>query len=384
SIELPVDEAPAEAIAAESTRVAPAPGAVAEEPTRPEIELPAEPTRPAAQRPTPAAPGEPAPAAGPAPADAFEEDVPSVVVSEDDLAAPSAGAPPKAPLAPEPTWVGEEPVEVPRSRAPLVAGLVIGGLVVLGGAGLGAWLLFGRAPSEPVATELGGPDPGSTTAPEEEPADEPAAPANEAAEGEAPVAADEGADALAAESEGDDATDETAEGTLAEAGDAAEGDGGEEGETATASEEAVPADELEGFELDLPRVSRRARRLSRDQRIGYATRFRNRALRAYRSEAYDEAEELYRRALTFNSWDVASVEGLARTTAQLERYPEALAWATLATERNPRSAVAYRVLGDVWRQAGHPDEAARAYRRGLAREPSDRWLRQRLREVEEE
>ena len=58
--------------------------------------------------------------------------------------------------------------------------------------------------------------------------------------------------------------------------------------------------------------------------------------------------------------------------------PEAVAWAELAVSRNPRSAIAYRVQGDVWRQAGHLDRAAQAYRDGLSRAPQDRWLRQRL------
>ena len=78
----------------------------------------------------------------------------------------------------------------------------------------------------------------------------------------------------------------------------------------------------------------------------------------------------------------AACEGLARAIAQQSRFPEAIAWANLAVERSSRSAASYRVLGDIWRQAGHPDEAARAYRRGLARDPRDRWLRRRLRELD--
>ncbi|HBQ19897.1 MAG TPA: hypothetical protein DEF51_55145, partial [Myxococcales bacterium] len=62
-------------------------------------------------------------------------------------------------------------------------------------------------------------------------------------------------------------------------------------------------------------------------------------------------------------------------------FPEARAWAQLAVDRNPRSAATYRILGDVWRQAGFDDEARDAYRRGLRRVPDDRWLRQRIRDL---
>ena len=58
--------------------------------------------------------------------------------------------------------------------------------------------------------------------------------------------------------------------------------------------------------------------------------------------------------------------------------------AKLAVERNPRSAATHRVLGDIWRQAGVPERARRAYRRGLRRHPDDRWLRQRLQDVRRE
>jgi len=140
---------------------------------------------------------------------------------------------------------------------------------------------------------------------------------------------------------------------------------------------------IEAYELELPRVSARARRMSEADRLRRAGRHRARAMRAYRDEEWADAVENFSAALTYNNWDVAAVEGMARTKAQLGEYPEAVAWAELAVQRNPRSATTFRVLGDVWRQAGHDDRARAAYRRGLRRHREDRWLRQRLRDLEE-
>lgn len=192
--------------------------------------------------------------------------------------------------------------------------------------------------------------------------------ANDLARSDVEEAAEEEGEGAEADGDADDASSIDADADARGAG-------------AAASAAPLPREALETFDLVRPRLSRRARRLSDAQRRQNATHLKTRALRAYRSAEYAEAEQLYREALTFNTWDVAAVEGLARTLAQQERFPEALAWARLAVERNPRSATAHRVVGDVWRQAGHPDEAIRAYRRGLARSPNDRWLRRRLADV---
>src|SRR5690606_22337507 len=158
---------------------------------------------------------------------------------------------------------------------------------------------------------------------------------------------------------------------------------GELDEAAPAVGEVVPREQLEGFRLERIRLSRRARRMSEAERRRQALRSRSTGLRLYREGDYAGAEAAFREALEHVPRDTAAMEGMARATAQQSRFAEALAWARLAVQRNPRSATAYRVLGDVWRQAGYPDEAVRAYRRGLARAPDDRWLRQRLREVRE-
>jgi tetratricopeptide (TPR) repeat protein len=314
------------------------------------------------------------------------------------------------PLSQQPTYVGAEPR--PESRVGLVVGLAAAGvLLVAAGAGT-AWLVFGGEPppAEGAAVEPAAAPEASASAPREgapdspsaapEPASEPAAVAGadapeDAPEGpagsEPPAGAGEGAEAQsdaeledaeaeAAEEEPADAEAAAAEEELAEADEPEPSEAGSE----AAAGGAVPREEIEAFELDRPRASRRARRMSESQRRRMANRLKGRALRAYRADEHAEAERLYREALTYNSWDVAAVEGLARATAQQGRYPEALAWARLAVDRNPRSGTAYRVLGDVWRQAGYPDEAARAYRRGLVRSPRDRWLRRRLSEVRSE
>jgi tetratricopeptide (TPR) repeat protein len=167
-------------------------------------------------------------------------------------------------------------------------------------------------------------------------------------------------------------------------------EGAEEGEEEAndADEEHAPAAgeraEVQPFELELPRLSRRARRMTVRQRRRQSTRLKASALRSYREEDYAAAERLYREAMEYNNWDVGAVEGLARSTARQSRFDEAVAWAQLAVSRASRSPIAYRVLGDVWRQAGHPDEARAAYERGIARSPNDRWLRQRLRDIEGE
>jgi len=158
------------------------------------------------------------------------------------------------------------------------------------------------------------------------------------------------------------------------------------GDDAAPAPSAGPAsiEAIEAFELERLRVSARARRMPEADRRRLAGRIRARALRAYREESWDAAATAYREALAFNDWDVASIEGMARTRARQGNFPEAIAWAELAVQRNPRSPATHRVLGDVWRQAGHSDRARSAWRRGLRRHPDDRWLRQRIRELDAE
>ncbi len=347
----------------------------------PPPDLPFEPTMPAAAAPEPPAPEPVAEPEPPAPAsERISTEPRDLPVEPTVVVHPSLTAPQQ----PQPTYrvdvssgavqLEEEPPQLPkRSAGPFIALGVLVGLLVLGGGGALVWFLVlaprevepavvaseptvtvtDPAPSEPAPSE---PAPSEPAPPAEPVAVQPAEPAEPPTE---PIAAEP----VAEEGEGEE---------LAE----------EEAAPAPAPGQVIPRDQLEGFELDLPRLSPRARRMSEAERRTQSIRLRSAALRAYRDENYAEAEGLFRQALEHVPWDVAAVEGLARATAQQSRFAEAIAWGNLAVERNPRSAAAYRVLGDVWRQAGHPDEAARAYRRGLFRDPQDRWLRQRLREVQ--
>jgi tetratricopeptide (TPR) repeat protein len=272
-----------------------------------------------------------------------------------------------------------------KSRLGLVIGVAAAAAIALAAGGAALWFVV-LAPEETVevaATDAPGESPTANANPPTEPEGVEATPGADPTSdsvvpdpGEAPAEGSEDDEVGADGDEGEDAEGEAGE----------DEDADEEGDDSASSApgEVVPRAELEGFELALPTLARRARRMPRPQRTRTARTLRAQAIRAYRADDFAEAERLYREAMTYETWDVAAAEGAARSIAQQRRLPEALAWANLAVERNPRSGAAYRVLGDVWRQAGHPDEAARAYRRGLARRPADRWLRQRLRDVRAE
>ncbi|MFK7991808.1 MAG: hypothetical protein AB8I08_37670 [Sandaracinaceae bacterium] len=284
---------------------------------------------------------------------------------EDAQTPPGTAAPPILPATPtRASHPGEAPARVtlpPPAVRVVASGVMkafLAGSFCLGAAGLSffGWALYvtrGRAavPEAPVGT--------------------PVAPATAASSSEAPstiVAPEAPAPAEAAT--------EVEPGLEEPTGD--EGDGEADGEHAPAAGERA---EIQPFELSIPRLSRRARRMNVRQRRRQSSRLKASAMRAYREENFEEAERLYREAMTFNNWDVGAVEGLARSTARQSRFDEAVAWAQLAVSRASRSPIAYRVLGDVWRQAGHPEEARSAYERGIARSPNDRWLRQRLRDI---
>lgn len=356
-----------------ATDAASAPAPLPGEPTRPQVgadEIAYEPTRPAAVAPEPS-PQDPAPD----PALPAAEDLPvspTVVVDQAALQqqqeqhrlqsgsraagtesgeAPLPAEPPASaePMPPSVTYVVDEPPK--RSSAGLVIGVVAGALLLLSALGVGVYFLVFRAG--------GTDDPNATGAPADD--DPSATPA---------ITPPSGPVEVEGEGEEDEEPPEDDEGTA--------------GARGTGSSAVVDLETLEGAEADPPATSRRARRMNEAQRRRMASRLRHRALQRYRAEDWEEAERLYREALTYNSWDVAAVEGVARSLAQRERYPLALAWANLAVERNPRSGTAYRVVGDVYRQAGHPEQALRAYRRGLRRQPEDRWLRRRVRELRED
>ncbi|MCB9593422.1 MAG: hypothetical protein H6719_11880 [Sandaracinaceae bacterium] len=267
----------------------------------------------------------------------------------------------------------EEAYVVPgtKSSMGLWIGLAIGGvLVVAVGVGLGYAFMSGGSGDSIVATESGA-DPEPAVEPTQAVAD-PAEPVvREPSEPNAPPNAQPNAEP--------DGTEPIAE----------DGEEGEEGEEDADDEPVAPVAagtvsiaDVEAYELELPRLSRRARRMTQAQRRQQSGRLRARAFAAYRAERWEDAATSYAEALTINDWDVASVEGMARTRARQERFPEAVAWAELAVQRNARSAATFRILGDVWRQAGHPDRAREAWRRGLRRHPDDRWLRQRIRDLE--
>ena len=254
--------------------------------------------------------------------------------------------------------------------------------MLLAGGGAAGYLLFGSgdtsvavSSTSPVADEpSNGSDPttSATAATREEGA---------AAGQEGAATSEEGTDEPAEPASADPGTAES-EPDPREGGSEGGSEGGERrGRRRHTGRCATSIEEIESYELERPRPNRRARRMPEAQRRRQATRLRAIGQRQYRDGEHAEAEESYRRALSFNDWDVASLEGLARAVAQQGRYPEAIAWADLAVQRNPRSAAAYRVLGDVWRQAGHPDRARRAYRQGLRRRPGDRWLTRRIREL---
>ena len=233
----------------------------------------------------------------------------------------------------------------------------IAGVVLLAALAGVAVLVFGSGDDPPTADAS------------EPPSDSPETPAPEATA----ASPDEAPDVASPDETSEDAAEETAE-----AADPAN----EVGETDAPPSDAT-REEMLAFELEPPRPSRRVSRMSQADRRRRSTRAKRLALSAYRDGEHAESERLYREALTYNSWDVAAVEGLARAIAQQGRFPEARAWAQLAVDRNARSAQAYRVLGDVWNQAGFADDARNAWRRGLVLDPSDRWLRQRLSELDE-
>lgn len=263
----------------------------------------------------------------------------------------------------------DEPIEIPGRKVPI--GLIVGGLVaalvIVGvGIGVGFVLMSGGSREEPVDGPTGAAPGGQAVEdPVAAPSEEPPAP-----EEAAPAAPTEAAPPPPSEA-------------VAEAPADAEGeDHGEDAMPAPAGG-AASIEEIEAFDLPLPRVSRRARRLSDAERLSQGGRHRARGLSAYREQRWDDAVRELTAALEHNDWDVAAMEGLARTRARQGQFPEAVAWAELAVRRNSRSAATHRILGDVWRQAGHDDRALAAWRRGLRRHPEDRWLRMRIRELSE-
>ena len=264
--------------------------------------------------------------------------------------------------------------EVPKSNVGLMIAGALGVVLIVGvGVGIGYFLMTPDAPEAVAANPSAVAD---EAAADEAVADESASAGSMADE----AVADE---AVADEAVADEAVADEAEALPddAAADSAAPDDTTDQASPTPAGEQASIA-AIEAFELSLPETSPRARRMTEAERRSQSGRFRGRALRAYRAGEFSEAATHYRTALTYNDWDVASVEGMARTMARQGNFPEAIAWAELALRRNPRSAMAYRVLGDVWRQAGHPDRARSTWRRGLRRHRDDRWLRQRLRDLD--
>ena len=283
-----------------------------------------------------------------------------------------------------------------RSTGLIVGGVLVALVVVLGGVAAAVMLGGDEEPSAPVATLPGGAGDGAeaetaeaetaeTQSAETQTAETQSAetqtPEAEATDPEDPEAAASDSPLDAADPGADDP--EGADGESADAEPLGEDDPGETPDApAAAPAGGTTVAEIEAFELVRPETSARARRMSDADRRRQAGRFRARGLRAYRAEHWSDAARLFRQALSYNDWDIASVEGLARTHAQQNNFPEAVAWAELAVQRNPRSPATFRVLGDVWRQAGHPDRARQVWQRGLRRHPRDRWLRRRLRELE--
>lgn len=294
----------------------------------------------------------------------------------------SAEGPVPDPIAGVPTHVGEP--ELPKSNTGLVVGAVLGALLLLTGLGVGVYFLVfaGEGGDDPVAVD--DTDDTSTDTdetPDEDPVDDDTTD-EPVVEGDTPVVEPVAGAMEVTEPGGDEPTEADPDPEPVEADpepteeEPAAADPGPTGQVDLAT--------LEGAEADMPSTNRRARRMDDDERRRSASRLRGQALQRYRAEEWTEAERLYREALTFNDWDVAAIQGVARSLARQERYPLALAFANLAAERNPRSAAAIRVIGDIYRQAGHPEQALRTYRRGLRRHPDDRHLRSRVRELRQE
>lgn len=372
-----------------------APTALALDATQPAVQIPTE--DPGRATPVPSAPYDPSqPATGP------DDDLPSepTIVVDPSVTGPAAPtysmnlSSGEVAIAPDPAPAFDQPLEWegrPSSRTGLYVGVALVCLLGVGGGVAGYVLLAPSASNGEVAISGAGPDveePGAAVVAEAvDPGVEPddvsgdlEAPGDEGPGDEGPGDEALADQALADEALGDEAL---ADEGLAEPDDETEGVA--EGDAAgDAPANVATREELESFELDLPSLARRARRMNDGQRRRLTTRLKSQALRHYRAERYAEAEEAYRETLTYNTWDVAAVEGLARATAQQGRFPEAIAWGRLAVSRNPRSSAAYRVLGDVWRQAGESPAAAAVYRQGLRRHPGDRWLRQRLRDLSED
>lgn len=363
---------------AESTQVSDEPEAIHTDPGLDvpyEGDLVSEETRPAAARPEEAAtPSEPP----------DEPDHPERTTSEDFVPVSTVIVDPASLRQPAPVYTMDlesgavsmqsaaydEPLEVPgrRSPLPLIAGGLIAAVVIVGvGVGVG-YVVMSSSTDAPSVAPVASVDPAGAVAPPEGAAapDAPAPPEGAVA---APAVAPEPAPA----------------GTPGEEAEAAEPDDDVAEAAAPAPTAGAPAsvEAIEAYELELPRVSRRARRMPQAERRRQANRLRARGLAAYREERWDDAAREFAAALEHNDWDVASIEGMARTRARQGQFPEAVAWAELAVQRNARSAATFRILGDVWRQAGHDDRALAAWRRGLRRHPGDRWLRQRIRELSE-
>ncbi len=103
-----------------------------------------------------------------------------------------------------------------------------------------------------------------------------------------------------------------------------------EDEVADAAAVTAHADEVTetdaGFELEMPHVPPRIRRLSWRTRRRRARNHRIVALRLFGRMRYERAEEAWREALVYDPRDRYTAQGLARTLRALGREEEAAAW----------------------------------------------------------
>ncbi|MBX3271818.1 MAG: hypothetical protein KF729_16240 [Sandaracinaceae bacterium] len=263
-------------------------------------------------------------------------------------------APPPAPL-PAPAAVVEEPLELPRSRAPLFVAGGLAALVIVGTCGgLATWALL--ADDDPVAAATlpgtaGEPLP-ARTVPTEPPSPAavspvdapPPEPTPEATPAPAPTPA------LAA----DEPTPEP----------------GPEPEVAAApADPEPPRAPSDPVEVDQPEATEDdggANAASREREVAHLLRSGNFDRNRGRLR---EAEVAYLRALRLSPRNVRALVGLTRVAIARRDGPQAVRWATQlnnAAPRNPNNAV---LLGDAYRAAGQRAQAEDAYRRAIELQP---------------
>ncbi len=96
-------------------------------------------------------------------------------------------------------------------------------------------------------------------------------------------------------------------------------------------------------------------------------------LSAWKTGEYEVAEDAFEMALALDSRHVKSLLNWSRVLLDTDRPRQALAKLDQATEIDPESGVAYRLLGRAYHQLDQPEEAVAAYRQAIQLDESDAW-----------